>query len=449
MEVHSGLRSRSSVTAEGQNCDDLNCEKRLKNKSWSPVRLWAIILKLLNMKGQRSTPILVLACLGLTTTFSWFYLSSSGKSHVGKWEQEYHEEWHNEMGRRVREKLEKAKLGEDHHILEEEEAHWARTTGIEIGHDPDSKIHFPEGESLNIAIAMPFLDQQPLVAAHYIKMLEWITIYSSVRIHFHVITNEESKEFVDRVMEKVNMTSNCYYDYDFLYFDHIIEFSHAMICKEVASSEDYCDLLIGQLTPLIFPYLFPSLPYIIYIDKHIVFHDDVGKLYNAFLKLEKQESIAMVQEQTLRYMRAFGTYHMKSPSTKLGRPPSRGKPGYNPDLLVMDLHKLRGDKSYKAMIHELKISLAIRKYSYHPEDKLPNLGDILNLLAAEKPKMFHQLSCDWNKSAMKGTDPLSEEFLDCLPEDTNPTSTSKARSVRATNNNPNLNPTYKSSQYLR
>ena len=67
-------------------------------------------------------------------------------------------------------------------------------------------------------------------------MLEWITIYSSVRIHFHVgslliiiivpfkcvinnifgqkveinlvklqvITNEESKDFVDQIMEKVS-----------------------------------------------------------------------------------------------------------------------------------------------------------------------------------------------------------------------------------------------------
>jgi len=412
------------------------------------VRLWAIILKILNMKGQKSTQLLVLAVLGLTTTFSWFYLSHSGSSHVNKWEHEYHEEWHNEMGRRVREKLEKAKMGEDHHTLEEDEEHWVKTTGIEIGHDPDSKIHLPPGESLNIAIAMPFLDQQPLVAAHYITMLEWITIYSSVRIKFHVITNEESKDFVDRIMDKVNQTSNCNYDYDFLYFDHIIEFSHKMICNELATSEDYCDLLIGQLTPLLFPYLFPSLPYIVYIDKHITFHDDVGKLYNAFLKLEEQQSIAMVQEQSLRYMRAFGTYHMKSPSTKLGRPPNRGKPGYNPDLLVMDLHKLRGDKTYKSMIHELKISLTVRKYSYHPEEKLPNLGDILNLIAAEKPKMFHQLSCDWNRSAMKGTDPLSLEFLDCLPEEENSASTTKARSVRATNNNPNLNPSFKSMQYL-
>ena len=54
-------------------------------------------------------------------------------------------------------------------------------------------------------------------------------------------------------------------------------------------------------------------------------------------------------------MRAFGTYHMKSPSTKLGRPPTKGSPGYNPDLLVMDLKKLREDKNFKAMIHELKV----------------------------------------------------------------------------------------------
>ena len=53
---------------------------------------------------------------------------------MNQWEQEYHAEWHNEMGRRVKEKLDKAKMGEDHHILEEDEAHWAKTTGIEIGH---------------------------------------------------------------------------------------------------------------------------------------------------------------------------------------------------------------------------------------------------------------------------------------------------------------------------
>ena len=89
--------------------------------------------------------------------------------------------------------------------------------------------------------------------------------------------------------------------------------------------------------------------------RHIIFHDDVGKLYNEFLNMDQDESIGMVQEQTLKYLRAFGSYHIKSPSTKLGRPPSKGSPGFNPDLMVMDLVKLRTDNSFKSMIHELKV----------------------------------------------------------------------------------------------
>ena len=64
----------------------------------------------------------------------------------------------------------------------------------------------------------------------------------------------------------------------------------------------------------------------------------------------------MVQEQSPKYLRAFGSYHVKAPGSKLGRPPSQGHPGYNPDLMVMDLVKLRHDASYKAMIHELKVN---------------------------------------------------------------------------------------------
>ena len=51
----------------------------------------------------------------------------------------------------------------------------------------------PPGEPLHIAVSMPFLDHQPLAAAHYITMLEWITIYSSVKLHFHVSQSNKSQ----------------------------------------------------------------------------------------------------------------------------------------------------------------------------------------------------------------------------------------------------------------
>ena len=93
--------------------------------------------------------------------------------------------------------------------------------------------------------------------------------------------------------------------------------------------------------------------------RHIIFHDDVGKLYDEFLNMDEDEAIGMVQEQTLKYLRAFGSYHVKSPTTKLGRHPGKGSPGFNPDLMVMDLVKLRRDTTFKSMIHELKISVLL------------------------------------------------------------------------------------------
>ena len=73
------------------------------------------------------------------------------------------------------------------------------------------------------------------------------------------------------------------------------------------------------------------------------------------------------------------------------------------------------------------------------EEDTPDLGEVLNLISAEKPEMFHKLSCEWNKSAQKGHDPLSIEFLDCLPEQAKTTGTgsrSEKQKIKATNNKP-------------
>ena len=84
--------------------------------------------------------------------------------------------------------------------------------------------------------------------------------------------------------------------------------------------------------------------------------------------------------------------------------------------------------------------MLLRKYTFHLEEETPDLGEILNLISAEKPEMFHKLSCEWNKSAQKGHDPLSMEFLDCLPDAASGTSTSgsgaEKQKIKASNNKP-------------
>ena len=64
------------------------------------------------------------------------------------------------------------------------------------------------------------------------------------------------------------------------------------------------------------------------------------------MRREKQ-AFGLAPEQTNLYMRAFGGWQRVNPSTKLGRPPPDGKPGYNPDLILMDLEKLRASATYK------------------------------------------------------------------------------------------------------
>ena len=75
----------------------------------------------------------------------------------------------------VKEKLERAKEGEHHHVLDHEEEHWMKLSGIQIQHvsfkkqalnwekvvpqDPDQIAHLPPGEHLNIAVSLPFLDK--------------------------------------------------------------------------------------------------------------------------------------------------------------------------------------------------------------------------------------------------------------------------------------------------
>ena len=73
----------------------------------------------------------------------------------------------------------------------------------------------------------------------------------------------------------------------------------------------------------------------------MVFQDDIGKLWSVLRKMKESECVAAAPEQSNAYLRAFAGWHRVNPSTRLGKPPPDGRPGFNPDLMVMDLAKLR------------------------------------------------------------------------------------------------------------
>ena len=76
--------------------------------------------------------------------------------------------------------------------------------------------------------------------------LEWILIYSTVPITFHIITNTDSISYVERIFQKVNETANCEFDQEIITLAQLMEYTSNNICPKMTVSEDFCDILMGK-----------------------------------------------------------------------------------------------------------------------------------------------------------------------------------------------------------
>lgn len=245
-------------------------------------------------------------------------------------------------------------------------------------------------------------------------MLEWILIYSTVPVSFHVITNEDSVPYINSIMSKINLTSNCDFTSHIMTLSHIIKETNDEICPMLGTRSEFCEILMGNMTPLLFPYLFKDLDHVVYVDRKLVFQDNIGLLYPSLEKLKRSKhGIAMVPEQSKTYMRAFAQWQKVNPSTKIGRPPPNGKPGYNPDLILMDLDKLRASASYRTFFNEVKLNTLVKNYMFHSESETPCLGDMVNLMAVDVENLFMKLGCEWNRRVEETTDMLEKKYNVC------------------------------------
>eukprot|EP00094_Tigriopus_californicus_P007508 TCALIF_07228-PA protein Name:"Similar to Xxylt1 Xyloside xylosyltransferase 1 (Mus musculus)" AED:0.37 eAED:0.42 QI:0/0/0/0.33/0.5/0.66/3/0/403 len=340
-----------------------------------------------------------------------------------------------------------------------------------VHHEP---IEIPVGETVHAVIAMPFLDVNPLGATEYIQTLEWLLIYCTVPLTLHIITNTDSIPYVERIVDRVNKTASSefhaqivsladimeetsnnicpkltvseefcdilmgkmtplLFPYLFPKLDHAIYIDREIvfqddigflfqtlntsnnICPKLTVSEEFCDILMGKMTPLLFPYLFPKLDHAIYIDREIVFQDDIGFLFQTLntMKKKSKAALGLAPEQTNTYMRSFAGWQRVNPTTRLGRPPPEGKPGYNPSLMLMDLEKLRASVQFKTYFSEIRLNKLMKQYLFHSSADIPSLGDIINLMAADNENMFYNIGCEWNRNSRSSTDLLDKKYNVC------------------------------------
>ena len=138
--------------------------------------------------------------------------------------------------------------------------------------------------------------------------------------------------------------------------------------------------------------------------------DNIGHLYNVIKKMKRgKEAIAMAPEQTKTYMQAFSGWQRLNPKTKLGRPPPDGKPGFNPDLMLLDLDKLRSSAKFKTYFDERKLNALVKNYVFHSSGEIPSLGDMVNLIAADSESLIWKLGCEWNRLAKETSDMLDKQ----------------------------------------
>lgn len=216
---------------------------------------------------------------------------------------------------------------------------------------------------------------------------------------------------------------------DVLTLADIMDHTTKEICPKMTVSDEFCDILMGKMTPLLFPYLFPALDHAIYVDRNIMFQDDIAHLYNIVANMRKgKEALALAPEQTNTYLKAFAGWQRINPTTRLGRPPPEGRPGLNPDLILMDLDKLRASATYKSFFSEIRLNKLVKNYLYHTAAEVPTLGDMVNLMAASAESLFLALPCEWNRNSKTSTDLLDRKFNVCP----------KAHHISAWNGNPNL-----------
>ena len=116
------------------------------------------------------------------------------------------------------------------------------------------------------------------------------------------------------------MTSNCDFTHEIMTLSHIIDVTNKDICPKLGTRTEFCEVLMGTMTPLLFPYLFLNLDHVVYVDRALVFQDNIGLLYPILEKLKRSKAgIAMAPEQTKNYMQAFAAWQKMNPSTKIGK----------------------------------------------------------------------------------------------------------------------------------
>ncbi|KZC08816.1 PREDICTED: xyloside xylosyltransferase 1 [Dufourea novaeangliae] len=222
---------------------------------------------------------------------------------------------------------------------------------------------------------------------------------SSVDIVFHVITDEDSKDVAEKVLEGVLLSTGKFMKVQ--YYD---------VHKLASQLEDIVSVMSPHFSSKPGTYYSDALFFLslglhriapieqsvaAMFDADTKFRKDVKELFEEFNSFGGQALFGLAPELTPVYRHVLYLYRNKHPNTSFGEPSkSNGYPGYNSGVVLFNLDRLRNSSIYDRIVKKESVQAMTEKYHFkgHLGDQ-----DFYTLLGMERPELIHTIDCGWNR----------------------------------------------------
>lgn len=230
--------------------------------------------------------------------------------------------------------------------------------------------------------------------------MTWILLYTSAPIHFHIVSDEQSSQVIDTVMEGVQPQASKGYTYTVEMIDDVSDqvMEHLETIAPHFKLTELKEHVINHWLPLILPWHYDHLNRLIFINNQMKFRADVLELYEYFDRFESEQLMGLALAQNAPFASGFAVYrHLQNENNKnLGLSPPNGWPGFNTGLILLEMGKIRHSDLIKRFVDLENQYPLISKYDFKPSTALPTLDEWLTLVALEKSQLFYTLPCQWN-----------------------------------------------------
>ncbi|XP_012252782.2 xyloside xylosyltransferase 1 [Athalia rosae] len=222
---------------------------------------------------------------------------------------------------------------------------------------------------------------------------------ASVKIAFHVITDDSSREIAETLIQGVVKASGKYMKVRF-YDVHVLakqlEDIVSVMSPHFSSNPGtyYSDALfflslgLHRIAPA-------NQKKAAMFDADTKFKTDIKELFKEFDKFGAEALFGLAPELTPVYRHVLYVYRSKNPATHYGEPAYLGGfPGFNSGVVLFNFERLRESPEYDSILSKDNVDHVTEKYYFkgHLGDQ-----DFYTILGMERPELIHKVDCGWNR----------------------------------------------------